>query len=81
MKKIVQVFYTVYAWIVNVLLWSVGYCFSVISAIGVKDKECKYNAMERVFTKISFRLLGINLDIKGLENIPNDEPVIFVSNL
>ncbi|MHC4267959.1 MAG: lysophospholipid acyltransferase family protein [Planctomycetota bacterium] len=82
MKKIIQIFYTIYAWIVNVLLWSISYCFSVISSIGVKDKdkECKYNTIERAFTRISFRLLGINLDIKGLENIPNDEPVIFVSN-
>ncbi len=80
MKKIIQVIYTIYAWIINVVLWSIGYCFSVISAIGVKDKEGKYNAMERAFTRISFRLLGINLDIKGVENIPSDEPVIFVSN-
>jgi 1-acyl-sn-glycerol-3-phosphate acyltransferase len=33
-----------------------------------------------MFTRISFRLLGINLDVKGLENIPDGEPVIFVLN-
>jgi 1-acyl-sn-glycerol-3-phosphate acyltransferase len=80
MKMIIKVFYTVYAWIVNVTLWSAGYFISIVSTIGVKDKEDKYNSIERKFTQISFRLLGINFDVKGLENIPDDEPVIFVSN-
>ncbi len=80
MKTIVKVLYTIYAWIVNVTLWSSGYLASIVSTVGINDKEDKYNAIERIFTRISFRLLGINFDVKGLENIPKDEPVIFVSN-
>jgi len=80
MKKIIQVLYTIYAWIINVSLWSIGYLISIIFTIDVKDKENRYNAIERMFTRISLRLLGINLDVKGLENIPGGEPVIFVSN-
>ncbi len=80
MKKIIQVLYTIYAWVINVSLWSIGYLVSIISTIGVKDKENTYNAIERMFTRISFRFLGINLDVKGLENIPDGEPVIFVLN-
>ena len=80
MKTIIKVFYTVYAWIVNVALWSTGYIVSIVSTIGIKDKESRYNSIERKFTQISFRLLGINFDVKGLENIPDNEPVIFVSN-
>jgi|SRR3972149_4971126 len=80
MKKIIQVLYTIYAWIINVSLWSIGYLISIIFTIDVKDKENRYNAIERMFTRISLRLLGINLDVKGLENIPDGEPVIFVSN-
>jgi len=80
MKKIIQVLYTIYAWIINVSLWSIGYLVSIISTIGVKDKENTYNAVERMFTRTSFRLLGINLNVKGLENIPDGEPVIFVLN-
>ncbi len=80
MMMIVKVFYTIYAWIVTITLWFSGYFVSIISTIGVKDKENTYNAIERKFTRISFRLLGINLDVKGLENIPDDEPVIFVLN-
>ena len=80
MKMIIQVFYTIYAWLVNVTLWSTGYFVAIASTIGVKDKENRYNAIERKFTQISFRLLGINFDVKGLENIPDNEPVIFVSN-
>jgi 1-acyl-sn-glycerol-3-phosphate acyltransferase len=80
MKMVIKVFYTVYAWLVNVTLWSTGYVVAIASTIGVKDKEDRYNSIERKFTQISFRLLGINFDVKGLENIPDDEPVIFVSN-
>ncbi|MGR3293725.1 MAG: lysophospholipid acyltransferase family protein [Candidatus Scalindua sp.] len=80
MKMIIKVFYTIYAWFVNVTLWSTGYFVAIASTIGVKDKEDRYNSIERKFTQISFRLLGINFDVKGLENIPDDEPVIFVSN-
>jgi 1-acyl-sn-glycerol-3-phosphate acyltransferase len=80
MKTIIKVFYTVYAWTVNVALWSTGYIISIVSTIGIKDKEGIYNSIERKFTQISFRLLGINFDVKGLENIPENEPVIFVSN-
>jgi len=80
MKKIVQVFYTIYAWIINILLWSIGYFISIVFTVGIKDKEGKYNSIERAFTKITFKLIGINIDIQGLENIPDKEPVIFVSN-
>ena len=80
MMMIIKVFYTVYAWIVNIALWSSGYVVSIVSTIGIKNKEDKYNSIERKFTQISFRLLGINFDVKGLENIPENEPVIFVSN-
>ncbi len=80
MKKIIQVFYTIYAWFMSILLWSMSYFISIISTIGVKDKEGKYNSIERAFTKITFKLIGINMDIKGLENIPDKEPVIFISN-
>lgn len=80
MKTIIKVFYTVYAWAVNVVLWSTGYIISIVSTIGIKDKEDIYNSIERKITQISFRLLGINFDVRGLENIPENEPVIFVSN-
>lgn len=80
MKKIIQILYSIYAWFVNVLLWSVGYFICIISTIGIKDKEDKYNSIERAVTKIAFKLIGINIDVKGQENIPDKEPVIFVSN-
>jgi len=80
MKKIIQVFYSIYAWLISILIWCISYLVAVFSTIGIKDKEDKYNSIERAFTKITFRLMGINLNIKGLENIPDKEPVIFVSN-
>lgn len=80
MKKIVQAVYTTYAWLVNVVLWSIGYVVSVVSSIGIKDKEGKYNSIERLFTKITFKLMGVKIDVEGLENIPDNEPVIFIAN-
>ena len=80
MKKIVQLIYSVYAWFTCCLIWFIGYCITVVFTIGVKDKENRYNAIEREFTKITFKLIGINIDVKGRENIPDKEPVIFVAN-
>ncbi len=80
MKKVVQIIYTAYAWFICCFLWCIGYIISAISTIGVKDKENRYNNIERVITRITFRFMGINIDVKGRENIPNNEPVIFVIN-
>ncbi|MCP5004391.1 MAG: 1-acyl-sn-glycerol-3-phosphate acyltransferase, partial [Planctomycetes bacterium] len=52
----------------------------VFSTLGVKDKERKYNALERKLTRIAFRLMDVTIEAQGVENIPLHEPVIFVSN-
>ncbi|MFQ5965048.1 MAG: lysophospholipid acyltransferase family protein [Candidatus Scalinduaceae bacterium] len=80
MKKIIHVIYSIYAWFVCLLFWCAGYFIATISAFGLKNKEHKLNAIDRAFTRIALKLIGIKIDIKGLENIPEDEPVIFVSN-
>lgn len=80
MKKVIQVVYSAYAWFMSCLLWSAGYVIAVISTVGIKDKENKYNSIERMFSRITFRLIGVNIDVSGLENIPDKEPVIFVLN-
>ena len=80
MKKFIQIIYSIYAWLACCLMWCMGYVITVFYAIGAKDKENKYNSIERIFSRFTFRLLGISIDIKGLENIPEKEPVIFVLN-
>ena len=80
MKKLVQIGYTFYSWLVICLLWFAGYLVLLVSPFGVKDRESRYNSVERKFTKIAFWFLGVKIDTKGVENIPVHEPVIFVSN-
>ncbi|MDR4505345.1 MAG: 1-acyl-sn-glycerol-3-phosphate acyltransferase [Candidatus Scalindua sp.] len=80
MKKLFQTIYTLYAWITLGILWAAGYFILIFSTLGVKDKESRYNALERKLTRIAFRLMGVRIDTQGVENIPVDEPVIFVSN-
>ena len=80
MKKVFQIIYSLYAWYTSCLFWCVGYVISVISTIGIKDKENKYNSIERAITRLTFKFMGVNIDVKGVENIPADEPVIFVLN-
>jgi len=36
--------------------------------------------MERVFSRISFKIIGMRVALEGLENIPKNEPVIFIAN-
>ncbi len=80
MEKVIQVFYTAYAWFISCLLWSVGYIIAVVSTVGSKDKENKYNSIERMFSRLMFKFIGVNIDVTGLENIPDKGPVIFVLN-
>ncbi|HLG30342.1 MAG TPA: lysophospholipid acyltransferase family protein, partial [Candidatus Brocadiales bacterium] len=58
--------------------------FSILTAailsLGAKNKENIFNTIERVFSRIAFKLLGMKIEIQGLENIPKNEPVIFISN-
>ena len=55
-------------------IWCIGYLAAVFLTIGVKDKENRYNSIERAFTKVAFKLMGISINTKGLENIPVNEP-------
>ncbi|GJQ59604.1 MAG: 1-acyl-sn-glycerol-3-phosphate acyltransferase [Candidatus Scalindua sp. AMX11] len=80
MKKLFQIIYTLYAWATLSILWVTGYFILIFSTLGVKDKESRYNALERKLTRIAFRLMGVTIDAQGVENIPLHEPVIFVSN-
>ncbi|MCF6147746.1 MAG: 1-acyl-sn-glycerol-3-phosphate acyltransferase [Candidatus Kuenenia sp.] len=45
-----------------------------------KNKEKVFNTMERIFSRISFKIIGMKVTLEGLENIPKNEPVIFIAN-
>ncbi len=80
MKKFFQIIYTLYAWITLSILWVTGYFILIFSTVGVKDKESRYNALERKLTRFAFQMMGVTIDTQGVENIPLHEPVVFVSN-
>lgn len=80
MHKFYQVIFTVYSWMLFVLLWIISTLTAVIVSLDTREKEKAFNTIERFFSRIAFRLLGMRVEIQGLENIPKDEPVIFISN-
>ena len=53
---------------------------SIVVSMDVSEKEHIFNAIERYFSRIALKLLGMKIEIEGVENIPQGEPVIFISN-
>ena len=80
MYKLYQIVVTLYSWALFVLFWLFSILTAAILSLGAKNKENIFNTTERVFSRIAFKLLGMKIEIQGLENIPKNEPVIFVSN-
>lgn len=80
MYKFYQILFTIYSWLLFVSLWILSTFTAIILSIDTKNKEKVFNTIERFFSCISFRLLGIKVEIQGVENIPKDEAVIFISN-
>lgn len=80
MHTFYQILFTLYSWALFVVLWLLSILTAVILSIDTREKENVFNAIERFFSRISFKLLGMRVEIQGIENIPRDEPVIFISN-
>lgn len=80
MYKFYQIVVTLYSWMLFISLWVFSTLMSAILAIDTKDKEYIFNTVERLFSRIAFKLLGMKIEIHGLENIPKNEPVVFISN-
>lgn len=53
---------------------------SIVVSMDVSEKEHTFNAIERYFSRIALKLLGMKIETEGVENIPQGEPVIFISN-
>ncbi|MDG6027577.1 MAG: 1-acyl-sn-glycerol-3-phosphate acyltransferase [Candidatus Brocadia sp.] len=80
MYKLYQIVFTVYSWTLFVSLWMLSTLTAMIVSMDTKRKENAFNTIERVFSRIAFKLLGMRVIIQGRENIPENEPVIFISN-
>lgn len=79
-SKPFRLIYLVYAWIVVVGIWLIGYLFAALTSIGSSRKEYIYNILCRLGARLTTKALGINAIVEGIENIPKGEPVIFISN-
>lgn len=80
MHKLYRILFTIYSWVLFVSLWMLSTLTAVILSIDTEEKENVFNTIERFFSRIAFKLLGMKVEIQGLENIPRNEPVIFISN-
>ncbi|MGR3179648.1 MAG: lysophospholipid acyltransferase family protein [Candidatus Anammoxibacter sp.] len=72
--------YLVYSWPTAIGLWLMAYAVSIIFTIRSKRKEIIYNKISRFSARLIVQSLGIRVKIEGTENVPDNEPVIFVSN-
>ena len=70
MYKFYQIVVTLYSWMLFISLWIFSTLMAVILTLHTKDKENIFNSIERVFSRIAFKLLGMKIEIQGLENIP-----------
>lgn len=75
-----RIVYLVYAWIVVAGIWLIGYIFTLIASVGSKRKDYVYNTLCRLGAQVSAKGLGMRAVVEGEENIPRDEPVIFICN-
>lgn len=80
MYKFYQIIFTLYSWSLFISFWLLSTFTSVIVSVDTKEKERVFNTVERFFSRAVFRLFGMKIEILGKENIPANEPVIFVSN-
>ncbi len=80
MYKLYQIAVTVYSWLLFVSLWLFSTLMALVISMDTKEKENTFNTIERFFSRVAFKLLGMKIEIHGLEHIPRDEPVIFISN-
>ena len=80
MYKCYQLIFTLYSWLLFILLWLFSIFMSIVVSMDVSEKEHIFNAIERYFSRIALKLLGMKIEIEGVENIPQGEPVIFISN-
>lgn len=80
MHTLYQILFTLYSWMLFVSLWVLSILTAIILSVDTREKENVFNTLERFFSRIAFKLLGMQVEIQGIENIPGDEPVIFVAN-
>ncbi|OHB74022.1 MAG: hypothetical protein A2W17_09865 [Planctomycetes bacterium RBG_16_41_13] len=80
MYKLYQIFFTLFSWLTFVFAWMLATFLSILLSMDTKNKEKVFNTMERVFSRISFKIIGMKVALEGLENIPKNEPVIFIAN-
>lgn len=78
--KLYQILFTLYSWALFVSLWVLSILTAVILSVDARNKERVFNTIERFFSRIAFKFLGMEVKIQGVEHIPMDEPVIFLSN-
>lgn len=70
------------AWLFLLLFipWTFFISFSAMISTFFDRSGRLYHCHARVWSRISFRLAGIRLEVTGAEKVPVDTPVIFMSN-
>ncbi|MCF6157415.1 MAG: 1-acyl-sn-glycerol-3-phosphate acyltransferase [wastewater metagenome] len=78
--KFYQIVFTLYSWTIFILLWVFSTLAALILSVDSRDTENIFNTIERFFSRIAFKLIGLKVEIRGIENIPKGEHLVFISN-
>lgn len=79
-QYIFRLIYLVYSWPAAVAPWLIGYLAAIILSVKKSKKEQIYSSISRIAARTTVDLLGIRIELDGVENVPTNEPVVFVSN-
>lgn len=78
--RLYKIIFLIYTLTVIVGPWLISYLTAIIFTIKSSRKEIIFNIISRFVSKKFVQFLGVKVKVNGAENIPIDEPVIFVSN-
>ncbi len=79
-QSVFRVLFVIYSLFASFGPWLFFYLAVVILSLKSSRKEINYNIVSRFIARLMIKLLGLRVKIEGIENIPHNEPVIFVSN-
>lgn len=79
-SKPFKILYLAYSWVVVCAVWFVGYLLAMLVSIGSRRRDEIYNFFCRKSAWVIVKGIGIKVRVEGRENVPRDEPLIFICN-
>ncbi len=79
-SRLFRLLYLAYCWVVVCTVWFFGYLLAMLVSVGSRRKDEIYNFFCRKSAWVIVKSIGIRMTVEGRENVPKDEPFIFICN-